>query len=107
MEKLIVIMTTVENREDAERIAHTLVDKHLGACIQIIGPITSVYRWEGSVETAGEFLCLIKTRESRYQDVENSIKQIHPYDTPEIIAVPVVQASEGYAGWLLGETEIT
>lgn len=68
--------------------------------MQIIGPVRSTYRWKGNIETAEEWLCLIKTRSDRYQEVEKAIKEIHPYETPEIVATPIVAGSEEYLNWL-------
>jgi periplasmic divalent cation tolerance protein len=100
MEGFIQITTTTEKREDAERIARTLVEARLAACVQIVGPITSIYRWKEKIETAGEWLCLIKSRDEKYGAVEQAIRSLHPYETPEIIAVPLTAGSHDYLGWL-------
>jgi periplasmic divalent cation tolerance protein len=100
MEGFIQVTTTTEKREDAERIARTLVEARLAACVQIVGPITSIYRWKGKIETAGEWLCLIKSRAENYGAVEQTIRSLHPYEIPEIIAVPLTAASRDYLGWL-------
>jgi periplasmic divalent cation tolerance protein len=100
MEGFIQVTTTTEKREDAERIAHALVEARLAACVQIVGPITSIYRWKGKIETAGEWLCLIKSRKEKYGAVEQTIRSLHPYETPEIIAVPLTAGSRDYLGWL-------
>jgi periplasmic divalent cation tolerance protein len=103
MERFIQVTTTTEKKEDAERIALALVDMRLAACVQIVGPITSIYRWKGKIETAGEWLCLIKSREENYGAVEQAVRSLHPYETPEIIAVPVTAGSRDYLDWLRGE----
>ncbi len=103
MEGFIQVTTTTEKREDAERIARTLVEARLAACVQIVGPITSIYRWKGKIETAGEWLCLIKSREELYGAVEQAIRYLHPYETPEIIAAPITAGSHDYPGWLRDE----
>ncbi|NTW07493.1 MAG: divalent-cation tolerance protein CutA, partial [Syntrophaceae bacterium] len=72
---------------------------------QISGPITSTYRWKGKVETAEEWLCLIKTQESLYSELEKTIISLHSYETPEIIAVPIIKGSREYLSWLKNETE--
>ncbi|MBK9315658.1 MAG: divalent-cation tolerance protein CutA [Acidobacteria bacterium] len=100
----LVVLTTVESREQAETIARMLVERQLAGCVQIVGPITSVYRWQGAVETAGEMLLLIKTRSSIYPDLERTLIDIHPYQTPEIIALPVEAGFEGYLSWLVDST---
>jgi periplasmic divalent cation tolerance protein len=103
MEGFIQVTTTTEKREDAERIAQALVEARLAACVQIVGPIASIYRWKGKIETAGEWLCLIKSREENYGTVEQAIRSLHPYETPEIMAVPVTAGSRDYLDWLRGE----
>lgn len=100
MKSYIQISTTTETKEHAEKIAQHLVEAKLAACVQIAGPITSIYRWKGKVETANEWLCLIKTREELFEKVEAAIKKMHSYETPEIIAVPIVKGSKEYLLWL-------
>ncbi len=104
-EEYIQVSTTTEKKEDAERIAKALVEKRLAACIQILGPIVSTYWWKGNVETAGEWLCFIKTKRALYDKLEKAIKEIHSYETPEIIAVPIARGSKEYLGWLSNELE--
>jgi periplasmic divalent cation tolerance protein len=94
------ILTTVGKREDAEKLAEVLVQTRLAGCVQIVGPISSIYWWKSKIEKAEEWLCLIKTEETLYHKVEETIKKIHPYETPEIIAVPVVAGSREYLTWL-------
>jgi len=100
----IQVMTTVVGRKDARRIADLLVQKRLAACVQVLGPIVSTYRWKGRVETAKEWLCLVKTRKSLYRRLEAAIRGIHPYEVPEILALPVVAGSRTYLDWLDRET---
>ena len=71
--------------------------------MQIVGPITSTYWWKGSIETAEEWLCLIKTSQNLYADLEKAIKEMHPYETPEIIAIPILTGSSDYLQWLDNE----
>ena len=97
---VILVMTTVADRADAERIAASLVAKHLAACIQVSGPIESTFRWKGQVEVTQEWMCTIKTRRDLYADIEQAIRELHSYEQPEIIAVPVVAGSENYLRWL-------
>lgn len=101
----IQIITTTENREDSEKIANHLLDKKLAGCIQIIGPIISYYWWKGKKEKAEEFTCFIKTKKNLYNKVEKSIKEIHPYENPEIIATDIVYGSSLYLQWLDNETK--
>jgi periplasmic divalent cation tolerance protein len=102
METFIQVMTAAEKREDAERIARGLVEARLAGCVQILGPVTSIYRWRGKIETAGEWLCLIKSRGELYGAIEGTIRSLHPYETPEIIAFPIVTGSRDYLAWLAG-----
>jgi periplasmic divalent cation tolerance protein len=103
MEGFIQVTTTTEKREDAERIARSLVETRLAACVQILGPIESIYRWKGKIETAVEWLCLIKSREENFGAIEHAIRSLHLYETPEIIAVPVAAGSRDYLDWLRGQ----
>jgi periplasmic divalent cation tolerance protein len=103
--KYIQVSTTVEKKEDADRIAKTLVESRMAACVQVIGPIRSTYWWKGKVEEAGEWLCVMKTREELYADLEASLRAVHPYEVPEIVAVPVVKGSQLYLRWIEEETQ--
>jgi periplasmic divalent cation tolerance protein len=94
------VATTTANRADARRIARAVVDRRLAACVQIVGPIESTYRWQGKVESAREWLCLIKTTQARYRGLAAAVEALHPYDTPEIIALPIVAGSRRYLDWL-------
>lgn len=96
----IQITTTVADRADAERIAASLVAKQLAACVQVHGPIESTFRWKGQIESTQEWTCVIKTRRDQYATVESAIRELHSYDEPEIIAVPIIAASEGYLAWI-------
>ena len=100
------VQTTTDSEEEARRIAGELVQRRLAACVQVLGPIESTYRWQGAVETASEWACLIKTSEALYGRVEAALRELHSYDTPEIIALPITGGSEDYLQWLaesLGE----
>ncbi|MCX5849684.1 MAG: divalent-cation tolerance protein CutA [Deltaproteobacteria bacterium] len=105
MKSYIQISTTTETKQQAQKIAQYLVETKLAACVQITGPIESIYRWKGKVETANEWLCLIKTREDLFDKVEAAIKKLHSYETPEIITVPIVKGSKEYLNWL--DSELT
>ena len=105
MKSYIQVTTTTETKEQAQTIAQHLVEARLAACVQIIGPITSIYRWKSKVENTQEWLCLIKTRDNLYAKVETAIKNRHPYDTPEIIAMPIVRGSKKYLNWIDDELE--
>jgi periplasmic divalent cation tolerance protein len=96
----IQVLTTTGSEEEAKRIAAALVDGRLAACVQIAGPVTSRYRWQGAVEEAQEWQCLAKTTRVRYREVEAAIREIHSYEEPEIIATPIVVGSQGYLSWI-------
>ena len=100
MKSYIQVTTTTETKEQAEKIAQYLVETRLAACAQITGPITSIYHWKGKVESTQEWLCLIKTSEELFEKVETAIKKLHSYETPEIIAVPIVKGTKEYLSWL-------
>ncbi|MCL5985782.1 MAG: divalent-cation tolerance protein CutA [Actinobacteria bacterium] len=101
--EFVQIITAASERSDAEKIAKVLLGKRLAACVQIIGPITSNYWWRGNIETDEEWLCFIKSNKSNYEDVEKAVKEIHPYEIPEIIAMPIVAGLPDYLAWLKGE----
>jgi periplasmic divalent cation tolerance protein len=100
MKSYIQISTTTKTKKEAQKIAHYLVEQKLAACVQITGPIESTYRWRGTVETAKEWLCLIKTRDDLFNKVQTAIKKLHSYETPEIIAIPIVKGSKEYLNWM-------
>ena len=103
MSDYIQVVTTTERKADAETIARSLVEERLAACVQIVGPITSTYRWQGKIETAEEWQCWAKTRREFYEQIEQAIRRLHPYDEPEILAVGIVAGSASYLAWLDGE----
>lgn len=105
MTDAIHISTTTGDRATAERIAIELVDRHLAACVQISGPITSTYHWQGKIESTEEWLCTIKALAANYNAIERLIKELHPYDVPEILAVPITAASPEYLDWLRREAK--
>jgi len=100
MTEALVVITTTETKEDAERLARLLVERELAACVQVLPQITSIYRWQGRIEQAGESLLLIKTTRQAYPRLETAIKENHSYQTPEIIALPVEAGADDYLGWL-------
>ena len=103
MPDFIQVTTAVDNAEDAQSIASAVVGQRLAACVQIIGPIQSTYWWEGDVQVSEEWLCLIKTRADLFDQLSAVIRQVHPYDVPELIATPVIAGSKAYLDWLGGE----
>jgi periplasmic divalent cation tolerance protein len=99
----IQVLTTTETKEQAEKIADALVDSKIAGCVQIVGPITSIYDWKGRMEKAEEWLCLVKTKTKLRSEVEKTIQQMHSYETPEILSVPIIAGSKKYLQWLDGE----
>jgi periplasmic divalent cation tolerance protein len=103
MTDYIQVVTTTEKKDDAHRIARSVVERRLAGCVQVIGPITSTYRWKEAIETAEEWMCVIKSRKDLYPELEKSIREVHPYEVTEILAVPVAEGSKDYLEWLGNE----
>ena len=96
----IVVFMTAANGEEATRLAEMLVGAHLAACVQILPEMESVYRWQGKIERQSEVLLIAKTTREKFDDLEREVRALHSYDTPEIVAVPIVTASAPYLEWL-------
>ncbi len=92
--------TTLDSRVAANAIATRLVDLGQAACVQVIGPIDSVYRWQGKMEQAEEWICVAKTDRAHFAALKDIILKHHPYDEPEVIATEIVAGSDGYLAWL-------
>ena len=105
MPSYIQVMTTVPSKRGAERIAEILVGKRLAACVQILGPAKSTYRWRGKIEKCEEWVCFIKTKDIHYEKIESEIKKIHKYDVPEIISFRIAKGNAQYMRWI-GESLI-
>jgi len=97
----IVVFMTAANGEEATRLAEMLVGAHLAACVQILPEIESVYRWQGKIERSSEVLLIAKTTRGKFDDLEREVRALHSYDTPEIVAVPIVAGSAPYLEWLI------
>jgi periplasmic divalent cation tolerance protein len=95
-----VVLTTTGSREEADKIARSLVERKLAACVNVVGPISSTYRWENKVETAEEFLLLIKTSGEIFEAVREAIEEMHSYDLPECVALVIDRGSEEYLEWI-------
>ncbi len=104
MEPIILVLTTVGSEDQGIQIAETLVEKGHAACVNIIKRIRSIYRWKGEIWDDEEFMLVIKTRESLFQTVRNTIKTIHSYELPEVICVPVSQVNERVQAWICNST---
>jgi periplasmic divalent cation tolerance protein len=97
----VVVLCTFPNLDQARQIGAALIETQVAACVNLLPGVESIYRWEGEVERAGEVLALIKT--TRYADLEAKIRELHPYDVPEILALPVAAGLPAYLAWLSGE----
>jgi len=105
MADYILILVTAGSEPEAEKIARALVEERLAACVNIISPIRSIYRWEGKVQDDHEWLLVIKTQATHFAAIEARVKALHSYQVPEVIALPIVAGSEQYLGWLVSESE--
>lgn len=104
MAEWLTVLTTIDSPEKAEALARGAVRERVAACAQVSGPVTSVYRWQGQVETASEWQVLFKTTAARYEALEAHLRAAHDYETPEIIATPVVRGDAAYLRWMEDET---
>lgn len=100
----LLILCTCPDQVTAERIAETLVGERLAACVNLVPGLTSVYRWEGQIQRDTELLLLIKTRAAVYPLLEARIRELHPYQTPEIIALPIQTGTAAYLDWIADNT---
>jgi periplasmic divalent cation tolerance protein len=97
----LVVLVTCPSAKEAERIARRLVQARLAACCNIVrSPVRSIYRWKDKIESAREFLLVIKTSRRRFPELQAAIKHLHSYEVPEIIALPIAAGSQGYLSWL-------
>ena len=101
----IIVLATCGSEEEALRIANALVEEHLAACVNLVSPIRSIYRWEGKIWDEKEWLLIIKTQKKRFQELEKKVKSLHSYSVPEIISLPIVEGSSSYLNWLVEMTE--
>lgn len=103
---MVLVTTVIDDREQAEAIARHLVDAHAAACVQISGPVTSVYRWEGVVDSAQEWSVAAKTTAENAAAVISEIRRLHSYDVPEILVTPVLGGHAPYLAWVAAETSV-
>jgi len=96
----IMVFVTVSSEEDAERIANELVGSKLAACVNIIPGVKSVFMWKGKKEVSGEYLLIAKTKKSHFKKLEDMVKELHSYDTPEIISITISEGSRDYLDWI-------
>ena len=96
----IVVLSTCANEADASRVGRALVEARLAACVSVVPGLRSIYHWHGAIETSDEALLLIKTSRELFAQVKLEIEKIHPYEVPEIMALPIVEGAENYLNWM-------
>jgi periplasmic divalent cation tolerance protein len=101
----ILVLVTCGFEEEAIKIAHALVEEHLAACVNLISPLRSIYRWEGKIWDEKEWMLIIKTQKQRFGELEKKVKSLHSYAVPEIISLPIVEGSPPYLNWLVEMTK--
>jgi len=101
----IVVLVTCGSEDEAIKIANALVEEHLAACVNLIAPIRSIYRWEGKIWDEKEWLLIIKTQKDRFEELEKKVKSLHSYSVPEIISLPIVEGSSAYLNWIRENTK--
>jgi periplasmic divalent cation tolerance protein len=99
-----IVLTTTGSQEEARKIAHTLVERRLAACVNIVPQIESVFRWKGNIETAAEWLLVIKTQAGSFERVRDALKELHSYDLPECVMLEVAAGSNEYLNWIAENT---
>ena len=100
MGEFVVVYVTVGSSAEADRLARALIEERLAACVNRIKPVQSIYRWQGKVEQSEEELLIIKTRRDLFAPLERRVQELHSYAVPEVIALPILEGSEGYLKWL-------
>jgi periplasmic divalent cation tolerance protein len=100
------VTTTLPSEAAAQQIAAKLVEERLAACGQVLGPVLSIYRWKGSIEQAAEWYCNLKTTKTRLPALTKRIQELHPYELPEIVAVPIQHGNAAYLEWIEAEVEL-
>jgi periplasmic divalent cation tolerance protein len=106
MSEFVQITTTTGTRADAERIAVELVSRRLAACVQVSGPLESTYRWQGAIETSEEWLCTAKSMTAHVAAIGRLLKELHPYEVPELITTEIAGGSESYLAWVREQVQI-
>jgi len=105
MSEPIVVLVTCGSEEEALKIANSLVEERLAACVNIVSPVRSIYRWEGKICDEREWMLFIKTQKQRFEDLEKKVRALHSYSVPEIIALPIIEGASSYLNWVKGMTE--
>lgn len=96
----LLVLTTVGNDDDAAKVAKGLVERRVAACVNILGPVRSLFYWKGKLEDDRERILLVKTRKDRFTDLEAALGELHPYEVPELIAIPIEEGSAAYLNWV-------
>jgi periplasmic divalent cation tolerance protein len=104
MQEFIVVYVTAGSPAEGDRLARALVDERLAACVNRLGPVQSVYRWEGKIEQSEEQLLIIKTQRRLFAALEKRVRELHSYSVPEIVALPIIDGSQDYFRWLGDQT---
>lgn len=104
MTEYIIVFITSPNEKESAGIAHTLVGERLAACVNIIQPVRSIYRWQGRIEDEQEVLMIVKTKKTLFEPLQARVKELHSYSVPEIISFPLTEGNEAYLNWLGQET---
>jgi periplasmic divalent cation tolerance protein len=105
MSESIVVLVTCGSQEEALKISRLLVEERLAACVNLVSPVRSIYRWEGKIWDEKEWLLVIKTQEQRFEELVKTVKSLHSYSVPEIIGLPIVQGASSYLEWLAEMTK--
>jgi len=98
----VVVLVTAPDADTAARIARTLVEEKLAACGNVLPGVRSIYRWQGNVEEAQETLLVLKTAQARFKEIVDRVRALHPYEVPEVVAVPIEAGFDGYLDWVVG-----
>jgi periplasmic divalent cation tolerance protein len=101
----IVVLVTCGSEEEALKIANILVEKHIAACVNLVSPIRSIYRWEEKIWDEKEWLLIIKTQKQKFKELEKKVKSLHSYSVPEIISLPITEGSSAYLNWIKENTK--
>ena len=99
----ILVLSTCATAEEAEKVAHGLVERRLAACVNVIGPAKSIYRWQGAIESAEEHVLLIKSSRGLFEELKKATEQLHSYEVPELLCLPIVDGAPNYLHWLESE----
>jgi periplasmic divalent cation tolerance protein len=105
MSEAIIVLVTCGSEEEALKIANALVESRLAACVNLVAPIRSIYRWEERIWDEKEWLLIIKTQKDRFEDLEKKVKSLHSYSVPEIVSLPIVEGSSSYLNWITENTK--